>query len=334
MQLFSSGKKKIAERKARFQQVMELASDITEIEPNGLGALVRLISAPLQAMTTTSAAHATLHAARQADRFGDLFFSEMQPITIDCKTAYEIAPRCKNHTYRLRLGVDPVLATPWHRDRLASALATIGFGKRQGAWRQDTNHRVSVLLPFGLGIVSGGNHSMTAGIANGEGHVNSTEVHNLTPLYPHVQYDGIDFLRSHDGTFLSRPTAEEPGLLFEIGRLMLKHSVAPCVEPLSSASTPESSLSGGDGYYIVRLNGQDAGVALTPSGAVLTLHQAGLNKGTPEWDQALRSEMPFVRTNVSGNAEIIQLQWRIRRQVVNDLRRVHGISSWIKEDSD
>lgn len=331
---FWPGKQETSKRKARFRQVMELANDIAAIDPNGLSALIRLVSAPLQAITTTSAATSEPHAARRADSFGDLFFNESLPITTDRRSAYELAPRCTAQKYRLNLGVDPVLATPWRRDRLATALATIGFGRSQGAWRQDTNHRVSVLLPLGLGIVHGGNHSLTAGIANGEGHVNSTEVHDLTPLYPHVKYDGVSFLRSHDGTVLSQPADEELGVLFEIGRLMLQHSVAPYVEQVSTASTPETLLSGGDGYYIVRINGQDAGVALTPSGAARTLLQAGLQKGSPEWDKALHSEEPFTRSNFCGNLEHIELQWRIRRQVVDDLKHVHGVASWITEDGD
>lgn len=331
--IFWPTKQKVAERRSRFQQVMELAHKVAEIDPHGLCTLLRLMAAPLQAITITSAAHAKPHGARQADRFGELFFSESIPLSVDGKSAYELAPSHSGQKYRLHLGVDPILATPWRRDRLADAVATIGFGKSQGAWRQDNNHKVSVLLPIGLGIVNGGNHSLAAGIANGEGHVDSTEVHDLAPLYPHVQYDGIAFVRSHDGAVLSQPSDEEPGMLFEIGRLMLRHNVAPYVEPIIT-TTPEPLLSGGDGYYIVLLNGHDAGVALTPGGAALTLRQAGLNKGDPEWNQVLHSEVPFTRINSRGETEIIQLQWRIRRQVVNDLKHVYGIHSWIKEDAD
>ncbi|MCL2886328.1 MAG: hypothetical protein FWF20_06015 [Betaproteobacteria bacterium] len=259
------------ERKARFQQVMELARDVASIDPIGLQTLVRLVAAPLQAKTITSASHAAPHCARGADDFSCLFFWDSLPVTPDGRQAYKISSRNSDQHFKLRLGVDPVLATPWHRDRLANAIATIGFGKRQGSWSEDENHRVLIVLPMGVGIVFGGNHSMAAGIANGEGFVTSTEVQDLTPLYAYVQYDGLSFLRIHDGAQLSQPEDEEPGMLFEIGRLMVEHGVIAAVERIDPDAAPNPSLSGGDGYYKVLINGQDAGIALTSSGAALAL---------------------------------------------------------------
>lgn len=249
------------ERKSRFQQVMDLAHDVGRIDPVGLQTLVRLVAAPLQAKTITSAAHALPHGSRWADSFSCLFFQDGLLVTPGGQRACEISGRSSDQRFKLRLGIDPVLATPWHRDRLANAVATIGFGRLQGSWSEDGNHVVSLLLPIGVGIVSGGNHSMAAGIANGEGFVTSTDVQDLTPLYSHVRYDGLDFLRTHDGAQLSRPEDEEPGMLFEIGRLMAERGVAAGVKCIDPEPAPDPSLSGGDGYYKVLINGQDAGTA-------------------------------------------------------------------------
>ena len=332
--LFRKQKQARCERKSRFQQVMDLAHDVAKIDPVGLQTLVRLVASPLQAKTITSAAYAMPHGARWADSFSCIFFQEDLPVTPDGKRAYEIFSRRSDHRFRLRLGIDPVLATPWHRDRLANALATIGFGKRQGPWREDGNHLVSLLLPMGIGIVFGGNHSMAAGIANVEGFVTSTDVQDLTPLYSYVRYDGLDFLRNHDGVQLSQPEDEEPGMLFEIGRLMVERGVAAGVEYVDPEAADAPSMSGGDGYYKVLINGQDAGIALTSSGAAMALRQAGLQEGSVEWGEALHGASPFVRSNYRGHKECIELHWSIRRRVVDDLKSVHGVMSWVAADDD
>ncbi len=175
---------------------------------------------------------------------------------------------------------------------------------------------------------------MAAGIANGEGFVTSTDVQDLTPLYSHVRYDGLDFLRNHDGAQLSQPEDEEPGMLFEIGRLMVERGVAAGVEYVDPEAAAAPSMSGGDGYYKVLINGQDAGVALTSSGAAMALRQAGLQEGSVEWGEVLHGASPFVRSNYQGHEERIELRWSIRRRVVDDLKSVHGVMSWVAADDD
>ena len=175
---------------------------------------------------------------------------------------------------------------------------------------------------------------MAAGIADGEGFVTSTDVQDLSPLYPHVRYDGLSFLRTHDGARLSQPEDEEPGMLFEIGRLMTEHGVNTGIEWIDPDIVPEPSLSGGDIYYKVLINGHDAGVALTPSGAALELRRAGLQEGTVQWNQALHGESTLFRYNRHGDKETIELRWSMRRRVVNDLGFVYGAMPWVAADDD
>ncbi|MGX9935347.1 DUF6710 family protein [Advenella kashmirensis] len=42
--------------------------------------------------------------------------------------------------------------------------------------------------------MSGGNHSLTAGIANGEGFVTSTVTHDITALYPLLRFQALGHL--------------------------------------------------------------------------------------------------------------------------------------------
>lgn len=324
-----------AGRLARFENAIEFANEISKIDAEGLVSYARLIATPLQSRANISAALSGPHGADSATTLDSLFFDLMLAVSEDGLRAYELAPARTDCSYRLRLGIDPVLATPWERDRLASALATIGFGKRQGAWEEDkSNHKVKLIFPLGIGLVMGGNHSLTAGISNCEGSVTSTETQDISPLYPHVHYNGYAFVRTHDGHELSRPVDEEPGILYEIGRLMVKHDVKTGIEYIEPGKQSEPQIVESSGYYHVLLNGKDAGVALTSSGAALALRQAGLQAGSEEWRKVISGDAALMRRNWIGEEESVQLSWRIRRQVVNDLKSVYGVMEWVHADAD
>ncbi|WP_230589717.1 DUF6710 family protein, partial [Pseudomonas chlororaphis] len=188
--------------------------------------------------------------------------------------------------------------------------------------------------PFGIALVTGGNHSITAGIVNGEGVVETSQVDDLSSLYDYVHYDGNSFIRTHDGQKLGTPRDEEPGMLFEIGRLMNQLGVRydACLVRPDTAREPH--LSGGDGYYSVVIDGRDAGVALTASGATRALHKVGLVEGSEEWTQVICGNASFSRKNYGGAEEEIRLVWRVRRRVVDDLDSVYDVMPWVREDDD
>lgn len=167
-----------------------------------------------------------------------------------------------------------------------------------------------------------------------EGLVTSTVTLDVTALYPHVHYDGHAFVRTHDGQELSHPKDEEPGILFEIGRLMVEHDVQCGVEYIDPNAKPDPSASIDNGYYQVHINGQDAGVALTPSGASLALRQAGLKDGSAAWRNVITSADSFTRRTRAGKEERVQLTYRVRRSVVDDLSFVYGTMPWIPPDTD
>ena len=100
------------------------------------------------------------------------------------------------------------------------------------------------------------------------------------------------------------------------------------VEYVDPEAVAAPSMSGGDGYCNVLVNGQDAGVALTASGAAMALRQARLQEGSAGWDAALRGASTFVRSNYQGHEERIELRRRIRRRVMDDLKPIHGVMSW------
>lgn len=71
-------------------------------------------------------------------------------------------------------------------------------------------------------------------------------------------------------------------MLFEIGRLMNRLGVRYNACLVGSDVARQPHLSGGDGYYSVVIDGRDAGVALTSSGATRALHKVGLAEGSEE----------------------------------------------------
>ncbi len=93
--------------------------------------------------------------------------------------------------FELQLGRDVVLTTPWECKGFSSALAIIGSGKRLGGWRQDPNHKVTLVLPWGFGIVTNGNHSISAGILAAEGTIEPSEAFDLSPLLDRLACDGV-----------------------------------------------------------------------------------------------------------------------------------------------
>lgn len=212
------------ERLHRFQKLMRAVDEIVEINKFALSSLTRSVARSLQTRRLTKALQAHQHAALVSADFDKLFFPTYRPITPDGQSLddmiYQQTDVPDKKYFRLRLAKDVVLPWAWHRSRLVTALATIGESKKKGKWRSDHNHRVQLLLPFGLGLVHGGNHSLVAGIVDGEGEVIAESL-DIGVAYKHIAYDGFAFRRIHDGKVLNAPIEEEPGILFEIGRRML-----------------------------------------------------------------------------------------------------------------
>ena len=124
-----------------------------------------------------------------------------------------------------------MLAWPWSPTRLATAVRSIGAGRPWGTWRSDPfNHRLEVWLPFGIVWVIGGNHSLTAGVAQGTGTVSPRRVRDVSAVLDHVRCDGEAYYRVHDGFRLAPVASVELAAIFEIGRLLRTHGVSPWPE--------------------------------------------------------------------------------------------------------
>ncbi|HBO3409687.1 DUF6710 family protein [Pseudomonas aeruginosa] len=314
-------------RRERFENVMRRARSVAAADPLGLSSLVRLIAAPLQARATTSLVFQPAHGARSAYDLSDFFGSLLARVTADGMTADQICVRLEGARYCLRLGRDPILAVPWSESSLTNAIANIGHSRRMGEWRADFNHKVELLLPFGLTLVHGGNHSLAAGITNAEGTVVAETVIDLAPMYAHVRYDGVSMIRRHDGYRLWEPIDEELGILFEIGRLMVEHGVR--YDAQMATANESNSDEGGESFpicYRVLVDGQDTGYSLSGSGATRALLQAEIEPGSAEARAVIVDGAAFTHRTRAGTDRRVALEHYGRRPLVHDLERIVQLS--------
>jgi len=314
-------------RRERFDNVMRRARSVAAADPLGLSSLVRLIAAPLQARATTSLVFQSAHGARSAYDLSGLFGSLSARVTVEGLTIDQVSMRLTEARYRLRLGRDPILAVPWSDSSLTNAIANIGHSRRMGEWRADFNHKVELLLPFGLTLVHGGNHSLAAGITNAEGTVVAETVIDLAPLYAHVRYDGVSMIRIHDGYRLWEPIDEELGILFEIGRLMVEYRVR--YDAQMATANESDNDEGSESFpicYRVLVDGQDTGYSLSGSGATRALLQAEIEPGSAEARSVIVDGAAFTHRTRAGADRRVALEHYGRRPLVHDLERVAQLS--------
>lgn len=207
----------------QFTHILAFAKELEVENPNGLIKLVNLLLRPLQADLLSSAVMNELHAAR-AEVDAQNFFMPGGPSDIQYPGNY---PRLNSDDFSVRLNRDPILPCPWHRNRYQGTLGFIGTGESNGEWRQDSNHSVLLLLPWGIPFVTGGNHSIAAGVLAGEGLLKPTEVFDLSHLLDEVRCDGRKYVAVSDGRVLDKVRDVRIAAIFEIGRMMRKHNVVP-----------------------------------------------------------------------------------------------------------
>lgn len=213
------------EKRRIFEERMTMAKTLLALQPNSLPSYVRLLGRRFQADEMLKVIDYPDHQRQGRIEFEALFFSEYVRINDHGDSVDKLLSQDAGPYYHLDLGRDLLLPWPWNKQRISNCLAKIGRGKQCGDWRAELNHRVQLLLPVGIGIVYGGNHSLATGIVNGEGMVVNAHSVDLTPLYPHVYFDGVSYRRTADKRVVQAAANAEMGAIFEIGRLMVEHNI-------------------------------------------------------------------------------------------------------------
>jgi hypothetical protein len=128
-----------------------------------------------------------------------------------------------NHTlnpndHPLFLATDMLLPCRWSMSLYIENLSHIGAIKGF-PWQQDyCNHSVDLWLPWKIGFIHGGNHSITAGILAGEGTLIPEHVYDMSYLFQIIKTDGAFWYVN--GYKAETVKSWRSAAIFEIGRLM------------------------------------------------------------------------------------------------------------------
>lgn len=211
--------------KQRLNKILSIANDIAKENPDALREFVRLLGRKLQSDYMCRAV-SILDEHRMPNLEPKLvWFDEFAPLNSAGESVYDLKVKADT-TRTLRLASDLVLPWPWNTSRVVSNISCIGLGRPAGAWSQDPNHQVEYWLPFGIGWVYGGNHSIMTGIVRGEGEIITDHIYDLSKIFSHVRFNGDAFIRISDGSVIQKVTEFEFAAIFEIGRLMHEHGIS------------------------------------------------------------------------------------------------------------
>ncbi|WP_186142023.1 DUF6710 family protein [Burkholderia gladioli] len=215
-------------QKSTFQQLMETARAIAETNPRGLKDLVRAVLLPYQDDYLLAVAEEGTDA--RPNFTPELLFGRELVTRMLFENGGMRCVSLPRENFRLELAKDPVFPWPWKHDRYVSALALIGESKidrddpwrrrSAGAWREDDNHSVTLWLPWGIGFVYGGNHSIAAGILAGEGTLSPRYVYDMSYVFSEFYTDGTFYRERQTDRVVSLVASQRAAALFEMGRLM------------------------------------------------------------------------------------------------------------------
>lgn len=200
---------------------MNFARKIEEKNPEALIELIRVLLKPIQVNEFLRVIESKSDLLPRLSC--DFFMKEINQYTNKIKQ--------NNKDFLINLNKDPVLPSPWHKERYVKCLSYIGEDKKNpyfgGKWTQDDNHRINIFLPWGIVIVNGGNHSISTGIICGEGTLVPTEVYDLSSLLNEVKTDGENYILIKNNQILDSVYDVRTAAVFEIGRLLQKHNIIP-----------------------------------------------------------------------------------------------------------
>ncbi|ETD67611.1 hypothetical protein V757_11085 [Pelistega indica] len=191
-----------------FMAHVQKASSYYKKEPkrhHALEDLIRIILKPIQCKHIAHSYTVQPHFAIKAIEVSDFFPFCLPDTTLH---AYH-----KDLHGVLHLRRDIVFPTTWHPSSLISSLALIQ--DTQNNFEQSTNHLVTLLLPFRIGFVTNGNHSIAQGILKGNGVIQPSSVIDVHNLLPKITFDGRYWLKNENGNVLGQPRYKEFGWVWE-----------------------------------------------------------------------------------------------------------------------
>lgn len=197
-----------------------------EIKTHPVIDVIRILGRSLQTEYLSHLLYLANESNLETIHFWEIFFDNCFPLTSSGKTYSDLIKKLDTHK-DIDLSKDLVLPSPWKRDRYIKCISNIGEGRACGKWEEiTTNHSITLLLPLGIALVNGGNHSISTGIIQGEGVISNAAVYDISPLYEYVKCDGLNYIRISDGVIINKVPNIEFAAIFEIGRLMVQNSIS------------------------------------------------------------------------------------------------------------
>lgn len=118
-----------------------------------------------------------------------------------------------------------VFTYPWNQVRLTNAFLDVGeiVGNK---WAHDpANHQMTLIYPLNIGLIFNGNHSAAMNIISNESSFKVTQILDLSSVYTEIYSDGLNFIYRLDDSIIGKATSVEMAAVFEIGRLIIEHSL-------------------------------------------------------------------------------------------------------------
>lgn len=215
----------IKDNQYHFDAIMDSANQMIRIDPTHLPKLVKLLARKIQANAMSAALY-----YKSKDDINknvhellprNILFNDSLQLNANGEELSDFIIKA-DYSRPLELKTDILFPWPWSRDKIVGNLCT----REIGTWHQKYNHEIEYWLPIGIGFVNGGNHSITCGIINGEGVIKDYDAYDISKIYNHVYCDGKSYLRKSDNSIIHEVNNLEFAAIFEIGRLMVKHSVS------------------------------------------------------------------------------------------------------------
>ncbi len=217
--LFSFIKSKEQSQKETFEYILQIANNISQENPKELLNLIKLLGQKTQAeQLLYILKHKNGHHMRAISR-RNIWFSPSTRFGIESKTLSEVFLQLPNND-KISLGDDLVITNPWERSRMQAALIHHGQSRNRGAWKQDSNHYTVLWKPLNIIWVENGNHSIAAGIIQGDGTLVPSETYDISPIYDYIKCDGNHFIDIEQNKVIGNVRNIEFAAIFEIGRLL------------------------------------------------------------------------------------------------------------------
>jgi hypothetical protein len=208
--------------------LMLTARDLQAKNPAALPHLIAAILRPEQSELLLAVGERGQDAAADISGFTFFFEGVLNLAYGDSRRPQELTPS----DFPLDLGHDCILPCPWSHDRFINAMAFIGGAKIDqadadrrkygGDWRQNSNHRVDLWLPWRIGFVVGGNHSLAAGILAGAGRLIPDNVLDFDHLFDLIECDGRTYRYGDNLAHTAPVTDVRHAAVFEIGRMIAR----------------------------------------------------------------------------------------------------------------